>query len=405
MEDRLWLASNEQKCPLVCQAYVAVLRLLRENCSGDFLKNLGTLLMKELLRKPHILELGSSSFHQSAVHFLCEDPDWAYQVWPHLSSGSAVTRLSLVKWVKEGRGWRGSRLQNELEKILQASLKEALMDQDVEYKSVYLSALVEVMTPDVLSVTHSQPVQLKLEGEELQECVQLLLEDLEGSRGGPELLSQTLCALSLLLSPSTDMLVLQRWCMLLETHRCAEAPEALRLACAQALVLTGASLVTSSLMGSTALEALSVRCSTLYEQDNANMFLEPSVISETILPYLLCLAKRYPESSVLARLLDRWEQENTVSVRENLSICAELHLGDTIDPDWLSVLMEPRFHGALCGLYAKAAFLLHIHSVSKKPRPLGDPSVLDLLEVHKRFSLHGVYLPDCFVNDIRTERV
>ncbi|KAI5613059.1 thyroid adenoma-associated protein-like isoform X3, partial [Silurus asotus] len=57
MEDRLWLASNEQKCPLVCQAYVAVLRLLRENCSRDFLKNLGTLLMKELLRKPHTLEV------------------------------------------------------------------------------------------------------------------------------------------------------------------------------------------------------------------------------------------------------------------------------------------------------------------------------------------------------------
>lgn len=71
-----------------------------------------------------------------------------------------------------------------------------------------------------------------------------------------------------------------------------------------------------------------LRCSSLYEQDNANMFLEPSVISETVLPYLLCLAKQYPESSVLAKLLDQWERENADSVRENLSICAKLRSGN-----------------------------------------------------------------------------
>lgn len=84
---------------------------------------------------------------------------------------------------------------------LQTSLKKALLDQDVEYKEAYLSALVEVMTQDVLSITKSQPLVFMLEEGELNECVQLLLEDLEGTRGGPDLLSQTLCALSLLLSP------------------------------------------------------------------------------------------------------------------------------------------------------------------------------------------------------------
>lgn len=84
---------------------------------------------------------------------------------------------------------------------VQASLIEALLDQDVEYKGAYLSALVEVMAPDVLSGTQPQPLIFELEEAKLHECVQLLLEDLEGSRGGPELLSQTLCALSLLLSP------------------------------------------------------------------------------------------------------------------------------------------------------------------------------------------------------------
>lgn len=63
MEARLWLASHEQRCPLVRQAYVAVLRLLRENCSRAFLLNLGSLLMKELHRTPHTLEV------QKCLHF------------------------------------------------------------------------------------------------------------------------------------------------------------------------------------------------------------------------------------------------------------------------------------------------------------------------------------------------
>ena len=78
------------------------------------------------------------------------------------------------------------------------------------------------------------------------------------------------------------------------------------------------------------------------------------------------------------------------------------HLGDTLDPDWLSVLMEPRFHGALCGLYARAVLLLQLLGVSDNLRPLLDPLTLaqDLLDLHKRLSLHGVFLPDTFVQSL-----
>lgn len=84
------------------------------------------------------------------------------------------------------------------------------------------------------------------------------------------------------------------------------------------------------------------------------MFLEPSVISETMLPYLLCLAKRYPESSVLAKRLDQWEQENTVSVRENLSICAKLNLGNYIS------------HSITLLIFFKYSYSHVIHSSFKK---------------------------------------
>lgn len=84
---------------------------------------------------------------------------------------------------------------------MQAGLTEALSDQDAEYKRMYLSAFVTVMTPDVLNGAPRQCLSIKLKEAELHKCVQLLLDDLEKCRGGPELLSQTLRALTLLLSP------------------------------------------------------------------------------------------------------------------------------------------------------------------------------------------------------------
>lgn len=77
MEVRIWLASHEQRCPLVRQAYVTVLGLLRENCSKAFLMNIGSLLMKELHRTPRTLEV------QLCLHFACrkimnENFKWLY---------------------------------------------------------------------------------------------------------------------------------------------------------------------------------------------------------------------------------------------------------------------------------------------------------------------------------------
>lgn len=64
---------------------------------------------------------------------------------------------------------------------------------------------------------------------------------------------------SLCHSLSVDLSLLQRWCKLLEKHRCPEAPEALRAACAQALCLCGVHVVTRSLTGGLTLKELSTR--------------------------------------------------------------------------------------------------------------------------------------------------
>ncbi|XP_073696191.1 tRNA (32-2'-O)-methyltransferase regulator THADA [Garra rufa] len=494
-ESRLWMASVRQRCPLVRLAYVDIVRLIIGHCSRAFLTQLSSQLLQEIHRTPNILEVGSASFHQRAVNFLCGDPEWACQAWQRLANGNAVVRLSLVKSAIDGRSWRGTVLQQVMERALQANLKKALLDQNVEYRGAFLAALVEVMTPDEESLALPRPCPSGFEETWLQECVEILVTDLESDRGGPVLISTALCAVSLLLCHSVDLSLLQRWCKLLEKHRLPEAPEALRTACAQALCLCGVHEVTRSLTGglmlkelstslistgiyllqdespevraksavfasllccsvrrpeepqkcfhmqvnralqslldllleefwdaSNALEALvchlpdcdlnavlkeakETQCRSLYERDEANVFAEPSVISECLLPHLLNLVKHYPESSTLAKNLEHWARNSAAIVKENLTICTKLQLGDVLNPDWLSLLIDPHFHGALSGLFTRAIVLLQLLKECDSIRPLLDPLSLstDLHDIHKRFVLNGVFLPQVFTDALRTD--
>ncbi|XP_077097434.1 tRNA (32-2'-O)-methyltransferase regulator THADA isoform X6 [Siphateles boraxobius] len=494
IESRLWLASSRQRCPLVRLAYVDIVRLMRGHCSGAFLTQLSSQLLQEIHRTPNILEVGSATFHQNAVNFLCGDPEWACQVWQSLANGNAVVRLSLVKSAIEGRGWRGTDLQQVIERALQANLKKALLDQNVEYRGAFLTAFVEVMAPDEESCAVLCPSPPKLEEIWLQECVEILFTDLESDRGGPVLISTALCAVSLLLYQSVDLSLLLRWCKLLEKHRCPQTPEALRISCAQALCLCGVSVVTRSLMDSLMLKELSTslistgiyllqdespqvrakaavfasllccsrrpeapwrcfymqvnqalrslldllleefwdssgalealvchlpdcdlnvllketketQCRSLYERDEANVYAEPSVISECLLPYLLHLVKHYPESPTLTKNFEHWALNTADIVNENLTICMRLQLGNVLNPDWLSLLIDPRFHGALYGLFSRAIVLLQLLKKCDSIRPLLDPLSLstDLQDIQRRFVLNGVFLPQVFIDALRTE--
>lgn len=70
--------------------------------------------------------------------------------------------------------------------------------------------------------------------------------------------------------------------------------------------------------------ALFSRCSSLYEQDEANVYAEPSVMTAHVLTYLLRMAEKYSESSSLAQSLRTWAEENTAQVLDSLSVCKEL---------------------------------------------------------------------------------
>lgn len=80
-------------------------------------------------------------------------------------------------------------------------------------------------------------------------------------------------------------------------------------------------------------------------------------------------------------------------------------LGNVLNPDWLILLIDPRFHGALYGLFSRAIVLLQLLKKCDSIRPLLDPLSLstDLQDIQRRFVLNGVFLPQVFIDALRTD--
>ncbi|KAM7416659.1 hypothetical protein PAMA_018626 [Pampus argenteus] len=478
----LWLATEAQRCPLVRVAYLAVADSLRGLCCETYLSKLCDALMCELHTPQQGLQVGLPSFHQQAIQFLCADQKWACQIWDNFSAASPDLRLTLVTWVVNGRGLQQTSLKEVIQNVLQSNLREALLSHCMEYRRTYLAALVAVMAGG-----DSTPQSGFLEETVLLECLDLLLDDLEDQRCGPEFQSQALYAASLLLSQqshsSLKISMIQRWCSVLECHRTPDAAEVLRMACGEALCVAGVSLMSRSLrehntppdimirlintglyllqdqsqlvrmraacftsmlqhdregsqrsvylmqvnlalpllldlmleecwdtpgtlevllchltqldLRSVLKESSETGCASLYEQDEANVFAEPSVMSAQVLPYLLQIAEKYPESSALAQRLSAWAEESTAQVLDSLAVSKELQPGETLTPAWLSLLMEPRLHSTLCGLLTRAAFLLRLLKTSDDVQHLCDSSALHnaVQEVCSLLSQRGVYFP------------
>lgn len=74
----------------------------------------------------------------------------------------------------------------------------------MEYRRTYLTALGAVLAADCSILLQRRPQTAPLQEPVMPECLDLLLGDLEDQRGGPEGLSQSLCAASLLLSQWSD---------------------------------------------------------------------------------------------------------------------------------------------------------------------------------------------------------
>ncbi|KAM3611107.1 uncharacterized protein V6R79_013523 [Siganus canaliculatus] len=494
LDAALWLVTDAQRCPLVRTAYLGVADSLRAFCCESYLSKLNNTLMQDLQTPRQELQIGLSSFHQQAIHFLCADPTRTNQLWDNFSSLNLDLRLSLASWVVDGRGWQQSSLRGVIQRVFQSNLKEALLSHSVEYRRTYLTALAAVMAGGDSALPQRLPPLAPLGEPVLPECLDLLLGDLEHQRGGPEFLSQTLYAASLLLSvwpdSSSKISMVERWCCILESQRSPGSPEVLRMACAEALCVAGVQLkglrehrtaimsrlistslcllqdqsqqvrmkaacFTSTLhharsgesqrtacfmqvnqalpvlldlllehcwstpgtlevllshlphpdLRSVLREASETGCSSLYEQDEANVFAEPSVMAAHVLPYLLQMADKCSESSGLAQSLSTWAVESAAPVLDSLAVCNELQPAEPLTPDWLALLMDPRLHSTLCGLFARAAFLLRLLKTCTDIQHVCDASSLHmtLQKVWSVLHHNGVHLPSALAAVVAEE--
>ncbi|XP_063753076.1 tRNA (32-2'-O)-methyltransferase regulator THADA isoform X2 [Eleginops maclovinus] len=491
VEASMWLVTGAQRCPLVRAAYVAVADSLRSLLSESFLSKLSDTLLHDLLTPQQQLQVGLTSFHQQAIHSLCVDQKRACQIWENFSATSPDLKLSLVTWVVEEQSLQQSGSKEVIRRVLQSNLREALLSSRVEYRRIYLAALVAVMAKG--NAAQHLPQSTTPEEPVLPECLDLLLEDLEDKRGGPEFLSLALFVASLLLSQcsdsSTRTSVSQRWCNILDIHRSPEAPEVLRIACAEALCVAGVPLMSHSTppaimirlintgvyllqdqnqqvrmkaasftsmlhharktksqrsvylmqvnqalpllldilleecldtpgtlevllchlpqsdLRSVMKEASVGGSSSLYEQDEANVFAEPSVMSAHVLPYLLQMVERSSESSDVAQRLSAWAEEGAAQLLDSIAVCKKIKPAETLTPSWLALLTEPRFHCTLSGLLTRAAFLLRLVKRCEDLRHLCDPSALhlSLQEVCDVLSLKGVHFPSAMTATVAGE--
>ncbi|XP_034548017.1 thyroid adenoma-associated protein homolog isoform X2 [Notolabrus celidotus] len=479
----VWLVTEAQRCPPVRAAYLEVVDSLREFFCETFLSKLSETLIYDLQKPQQQLQVGLSSFHHQVVHFLCADPKWACEIWDSFPALSPDLRLSLVTLVVDGWYSQQTSLKEVMQRVLQTNLRRALLSQNVEYRKTYLTALVAVTVGSDSTSPQHLPQSALLEEPVTPECLDLLLNDLEEQRGGPEFLSQALCAASLLLSQLSDsslkISMLQRWCNVLEIQRSPDAPEVLRLACAEALCVAVDSLLREnstppvimirlistglyllqdqnqqvrmkaacfasnmhhvkrgeprrsvyvmqvnqalpllldllledfwdttitldvllchlpqSDLRSVLNEASETACSSLYEQDEANVFSEPSVMSAHVLPYLLQMAEKYSESSALAQSLTAWAEDNAAQVLDSLCFCKEIQ-PETLTSEWLALLREPNFHNTLSGLLSRAIILLQLSKTSDDVQHLCDSSSLhrSLQEVCSLLSQNGIHFP------------
>ncbi|XP_021268661.1 thyroid adenoma-associated protein homolog isoform X2 [Numida meleagris] len=252
LEARGWLLGPAQRCPLVRAAFLQVLALLPASLSPGFTQSIWDAISAELGnlmpgREPVCAELqvGAAVLHQTMARFACSeaarlaDSESIHTVCSLLRHPHPDVHLAVLSWVTDGKGGECEELERALRLTLLENLQSVLRDRgNKEFLRLYLEALMHLCRN---CPSWSQDASQKLQGSALV-CVEMLLLVMETEHPGPELLSQALCAASLLLTMGfgdKDALLVQRWCVILEACAQPAADEVLRLAAACSLQAAG----------------------------------------------------------------------------------------------------------------------------------------------------------------------
>ncbi|KAJ6656538.1 hypothetical protein lerEdw1_003664 [Lerista edwardsae] len=268
MEDRIWLLTPTQRCPLVRLAYLQAASLLVGSCPPSFAQHISEVLRHELdgsnpVEKPglaplqngawHTLflvlfQLGFTQFRQFSVHFLCTEAarlpssKSVTELCSLLQRGTADEQTAVLTWIMENEGSKDLNFSTELQQTLLEKLNRVLKGRnDSELVKLHLEAFVHFYS---YPPSRNLPVSHKLMGPASAECMEILLSMVESNDLSPVCFRHALCGVALLLPPSCeDHLSWERWCAAVE--RCSRplASEERRMAAAASLKRAGASLV------------------------------------------------------------------------------------------------------------------------------------------------------------------
>ncbi|XP_044296671.1 thyroid adenoma-associated protein homolog [Varanus komodoensis] len=255
IEDRLWLISPVQQCPLVRTVYLQIVSLLVEQCSQSFVQRVWEIVISELTDAQPVetpgfspTQVGSATFCQQAVGFLCHEatgpghPGGAGELCLLLLRGNTDTQRATLAWMVEQEDTKSLTSSKELQLILLEKINELLTCRtDQTLLKLHLEALVHLCatpnSPELLFPTN------RLDSA-CAECKATLLSLVESGHSSPDLLGQALCVVALLLTPnSEDFPLWERWSAAIGRCSSPLSSEVLRMAAAKSLKLAGAELI------------------------------------------------------------------------------------------------------------------------------------------------------------------
>ncbi|XP_053313334.1 thyroid adenoma-associated protein homolog [Spea bombifrons] len=246
----LWLASPEQRCPVVRASFLDVLSLLVPVCGKEFAMQVWEAVCSKQSGQDYGKQVGFEVFHEAYVVYLCNEAVRSSDpaVHSHVCDLLLVGDHAVFRWLKKQHGENvSSALYKAVRYTLQDKLYSVLLSEhSPECLRLYLEAFVDMNHSCFPTLILKHPKNHM----DLQ-CAHILLTLLQSSTAGPQLRGHALCTLSLLLTHRNlreDISLCSHWLSVLAA--CADPAsscEELRLAAARALEICGAYLVRHAL--------------------------------------------------------------------------------------------------------------------------------------------------------------
>ncbi|XP_074868772.1 tRNA (32-2'-O)-methyltransferase regulator THADA-like isoform X2 [Carettochelys insculpta] len=392
MEGQFWLVTPAQRCPLIRSAYLQVMSLLEGSCTPGFAKRLREVMSSELegfkrgqkARSSELQNLQSvlqerkdkeflKLYLEALVH-LCSDPSSLSHAISHKLLGSAVAcvhvLLSLVETESSGPDLLFQALcVISLFFVLGSKLRDYPL---LERWCLMLERCSRSSSSEVLRMAAAR--SLKLAGADVIQSA------LDASCPSRLSVAVRLMDMGIYLLQDEDQEVRREASVFasLVQHRSGAQPRDScvfiqgnrGLECLLHILLekfSGCQETFDSLLrhlptlelSNILAELEANKAASLYKEDEPNVFAEPAVLSQLLLPFLLQLLDRVRASTQTCEFIQRWLKATGPGILHSLQHCRNWWSRDAIAPLHMKALGCAKVHAAVTALLVKATLLVH----------------------------------------------